>query len=172
MTSDRNRKGQFTKGNNGKRVGKTNRSGYWYIKRWDHPHCGRQGYVAEHRLVMEEKIGRYLRPEEAVHHIDHNRKNNHPDNLELYPTHGQHTKLCHPEVYEKARLVSLGRRPPNYNRGIKICPNCNVKYESNLGQTKRNKKYCTAKCYNLSRLGKMPKNIEGLKLGWGWNKKS
>ena len=64
-------------------MGKIKRSGYWYIKKWDHPNCGKQGYVAEHRIVMEKKIGRYLLSSEVVHHIDHNITNNHPDNLQL-----------------------------------------------------------------------------------------
>lgn len=40
-------------------------------------------YVYEHRHVMEQKIGRPLRPDEAVHHKNHDRADNRPDNLEL-----------------------------------------------------------------------------------------
>lgn len=35
----------------------------------------------EHRVVMEEKLGRSLNSHEIVHHVDGNKKNNHPDNL-------------------------------------------------------------------------------------------
>lgn len=37
----------------------------------------------EHRVVMEQKLGRTLSSDEIVHHIDGNKKNNYPDNLEL-----------------------------------------------------------------------------------------
>ncbi len=36
-----------------------------------------------HREVMEQKLGRKLRPGELVHHKDENKLNNDPDNLEL-----------------------------------------------------------------------------------------
>lgn len=83
--------------------GRINRRGYIYLKRPEHPNSDAQNYIAEHRVVMEEKIGRYLKPEEAVHHIDGNRSNNEPDNLQLFSTHGEHTKVAHPEVAYKAR---------------------------------------------------------------------
>lgn len=50
----------------------------------DHPYAFRDGYVLQHRLVMEERLGRYLEPNETVHHKDGNRQNNDPDNLELW----------------------------------------------------------------------------------------
>lgn len=43
-----------------------------------------RGWVLEHRLVMEGVIGRYLSPDENVHHIDGDKLNNSPDNLELW----------------------------------------------------------------------------------------
>lgn len=49
-------------------------------------------YVWEHRLVMEEKLGRFLLPNEVVHHIDGNVQNNHPSNLELFQSNGEHLK--------------------------------------------------------------------------------
>ena len=46
--------------------------------------CGRAGsLVLEHRLVMAKKIGRPLRPDEFVHHIDGNKSNNDPSNLTI-----------------------------------------------------------------------------------------
>lgn len=45
--------------------------------------CPKNGYVLEHRLVMARKIGRPLLPTETVHHIDGNRQNNHPSNVQL-----------------------------------------------------------------------------------------
>lgn len=46
----------------------------------------------EHRVVMEQKLGRPLLPGEIVHHIDHDKKNNHPDNL-MVMTQSEHARL-------------------------------------------------------------------------------
>lgn len=89
--------------------GRTKRRKYWYILDKTHPFGGKQHYVAEHRLVMEKKIGRYLRPEEAVHHIDRDPENNHPDNLQLFATHGEHTREAHADLYEDLKVRFKGR---------------------------------------------------------------
>jgi hypothetical protein len=65
---------------------------YVLIKMPDHPHANHLGYVREHRLVMEKKLGRYLEPGEVVHHIDGDTMNNHPDNLEVYSSNAEHLK--------------------------------------------------------------------------------
>lgn len=74
--------------NGGKRkIGK-----YLYILKHNHPFATKQGYVAEHRLIMEDRIGRYLRPDEDVHHINGVTTDNRPENLQLL-THAEHTSI-------------------------------------------------------------------------------
>lgn len=58
-------------------------NGYKYIYMPDHPNCTSLGYIAEHRLVLENKIGRLLKHDEVAHHINENKFDNSPENLEL-----------------------------------------------------------------------------------------
>lgn len=64
--------------------------GYRYLYVPDHPNCTRHGRVAEHRLVMEKKLGRYLDRKEVVHHLDGNILNNSPDNLGIFQNNATH----------------------------------------------------------------------------------
>jgi len=67
--------------------GRYTMAGYILVYAPDHPYKNNHGngYVFEHRLVMEECLGRYLTRKEVVHHIDGDRANNNPDNLMLFP---------------------------------------------------------------------------------------
>jgi len=69
-------------------------NGYRYVYAPDHPHASKKGYVAEHRMVIEAKIGRCLEPGEQAHHVNKIRDDNRPENLILVNEH-DHNALYH-----------------------------------------------------------------------------
>ena len=66
--------------------------GYVYIYTPGHPRATKAGYVMEHRLVMEEQLGRTLESNEVIHHKDGDKKNNVPENLEVL-TRSEHVSV-------------------------------------------------------------------------------
>lgn len=72
---------------------KMTQRGYVYVRRLGHPAANRDGYVMEHRLVMEAAIGRAVLPAEQIHHIDLSKANNRIENLMLFPSAAAHTEF-------------------------------------------------------------------------------
>lgn len=71
---------------NGNWKGGVNRHASGYLKELakGHPYADKNGYVMQHRLVMERTLGRTLLPKERVHHKNGVRSDNRPENLELW----------------------------------------------------------------------------------------
>lgn len=68
----------------------TSNDGYLYIFVPNHPNRLRNDYLAEHRVIVEKIIGRYLNKGEIVHHINGIRNDNRPENLYLFENQKRH----------------------------------------------------------------------------------
>lgn len=68
---------------------------------------GKRVYVRRHRWLMEQHLGRALRPTEDVHHIDGNKQNNELSNLQVLD-HAAHSKLSSTQrIYRRGYRLNL-----------------------------------------------------------------
>ena len=72
-----------------------------------------RGYAYEHRLIAEQKLGRRLKPNKEVHHINEDTTDNRPENLEVCLNLAEH-KLKH-------RKACVGYRKPNERNQVIFC---------------------------------------------------
>ncbi len=68
-------------------------SHYYFVLKPNHPYTDKYGYIAEHRLVMEKHLGRYLKRSEVVHHINYKKTDNRLENLYLFSKSIDHQKV-------------------------------------------------------------------------------
>lgn len=66
--------------------------GRFAVKVPSHPKANNSGYVLRYRYIMEQKLGRYLKSNEEVHHIDEDSSNDVESNL-MVLTKSAHAKL-------------------------------------------------------------------------------
>lgn len=84
---------------------KINKKGHILILKKGNPMADKMGYVLEHRLIMSEKLGRPLTPEEKVHHENEIKTDNRVENLKVM-SNGEHTRY-HNLKRSKERLQEV-----------------------------------------------------------------
>lgn len=77
------------------------KNGYQYFLDKDHPLAPTgDARILLHRHVASVKLGRWLTPEEHVHHIDEDKLNNSPENLQVLSNKEHYEAHYGPAVYE------------------------------------------------------------------------
>jgi DNA-directed RNA polymerase subunit RPC12/RpoP len=74
------------------------------------------GYMLEHRYVAAKNLGRLLEDYEIVHHIDGNKLNNVPDNLEVLPHNADHL----PYIMLQKQVYALQEKVEMQDKEIKL----------------------------------------------------
>jgi hypothetical protein len=99
--------------------------GYIYFLDKKHPLARGTAYsVYYHRHVASVKEGKWLSSEEVVHHIDGNKQNNKPENLQVM------TSTEHGKLHGNSSLVDI------------LCKHCNTPFS----QKDRKQKFCSVPC--------------------------
>ena len=95
----------------------------------NHPKSLLNGYVYEHIIVAEEKLGRPLKKEETVHHVDLNKMNNSLNNLIVFTSKAEHTKFHHYNCDEKILILLEDGSYKCSTMSKNICPLCGEQKE-------------------------------------------
>ena len=90
------------------------KTGYIQVYTPQHPNATQDGYVAEHRLVIERVLGRYLTREEHVHHVNGVKDDNRAENL-VVMSHSDHARLHPGPILTRYMRSAEGRETASRN---------------------------------------------------------
>ena len=114
----------------------------------DHPRAFQsgtlKGYVYQHIVVAEGKLGRSLGDEEVVHHLDENKHNNNPDNLVVFVNNSAHSRYhkCKNNgefIHYEDGSVGFAKNPEK-----RICKTCGNVYYKDAEWTSDD--HCSLEC--------------------------
>ncbi len=83
--------------------------GYIRILKPEHSFAEVDGYILEHRFVVEQQIGRYLRPKEKVHHLGE-KNDNRPNMLMAFVTDCAHRRFEYGLKVKSEEIIFDGRK--------------------------------------------------------------
>lgn len=129
---------------------------YQYVISPDHPLANKSGKVYYHRYIKSLFIGRYVKHDEHVHHIDENKSNNNPENLQLVDPI-THTRI---HIAERLNLESIDDF--KYKIPMK-CQHCSKEF---TGYRDNESKFCSLECASNSRKKFDPSKEELERLVW------
>ena len=87
-----------------------NSQGYIEIFSPNHPNKSVRNTIREHRLVMENYLGRYLTRNEDIHHVNGNKQDNRLENLKLMSSK-EHDSLHGKERWTQRRPLLIQSNP-------------------------------------------------------------
>lgn len=125
-------------------------NGYRSIYLPDHPRSYKsgnwKGWIYEHVVIAEQSIGRYLREDEVVHHLDFNRSNNRSTNLLVLPK-SQHSKLHQWLNSGAPGWQHPGQNWVNSEKPNSSEPNSCIRCGSHLQE--KQKSFCSSDCFHM-----------------------
>ena len=125
-------------------------NGYRVIYQPDHPHSMKNenwdGFIYEHIIVAESKLGRLLKDDEEIHHLNGLRNDNRYSNL-LVMTKSQHGRL---HAWLNAGAPGIERFRENGKNSLNT-KDISPEYCVVCGKTLQDKQItsCSQSCYNL-----------------------